>query len=120
MIDSLFTEKVTVRRVEGSGEYIRGRFTGVGVAEFDVMASVQPSTGEELLNPPEGQRTTEILNIFTKTELFTVEKSQFKKADVVVYNGRKFEVMKVERWPSLIPHYKVIVSYILDNAEGEA
>lgn len=120
MISQLFTEKISVCRVEGSGEYIKGRFTGNRVITFDIMASVQPSTGEELQNPPEGQKTSEIINVFTDKELFTVEKSQFKKADVVVYNGRKFEVTKVERWASLIPHYKVICSFILDNAEGEA
>lgn len=118
MIDALFTEKITVIRVEGSGEYIKGRFQGTRECEISIMASVQPATGEELLNPPEGQRTREIVNVFTKKELFTAEKSQFKKPDLVVYNGRKFEVMKVERWASLIPHYKVICEFVLDNDEG--
>lgn len=119
MIQGLFTERVTVSRVEGQGEYIKGRFQGERNCEFEIPCSVQPDTGEELLNPPEGQRTREVINVFTQRELLTADFSLFKKADIVMYNGRKFEVLKVERWASLIPHFKVTCAYVLDNAAGD-
>lgn len=74
---------------------------------FTMVASIQPMTAQETMAMPEGQRTSEWINIYTATKLERTQESEKTKGDVVIYNEREYEVMKVfDFMTSRIPHYK--------------
>lgn len=57
---------------------------------FIAVASVQPVTGRELLQVPEGDRNREHIYLFTKDDI--------RKDDTIIYCGREFEVQVVDDW----------------------
>jgi len=85
-------------------------------ATFDVEMSIQPMTGKELLNLPEGQRTRAHRKGYCATELFTANKDAGIRADLVNVDGRMFEVQNVEFWESDIniidPYWKVVLAEV--------
>jgi len=72
---------------------------------FSIVASVQPVTGRELKDVPEGQRGDEVRVIYTQTELH-MRKAGFQP-DVVTLDGEPYEVYKVERFDAFgDTHYR--------------
>jgi hypothetical protein len=114
MISALFTEKVCVIR-EGKGEYRKGKWESGDAEEFEINCSMQPLTGDDLKKPEDGERTSEQYNLFCTTELKPAADST--TGDIVSYNGKKFEVIRVERWAGLIPHFKCVVQSLLAREE---
>ena len=55
---------------------------------------MQPVSGNELLQVPEGDRNRQVLNVFS-------QKFEIKKDDIVIRNGDEFEVRTVENWNQL-------------------
>jgi len=91
--------------VEGD-EIVPTDETGAEVS-FSMWASIQPMTPQETMSLPEGQRTSEWIKIYTVTKLDRTMEKDKTKGDIVSYNDREYEVMKVEnRTATRIPHYK--------------
>ena len=120
MIGSYFLLTLDVYRYDTSGDYgPDGYFVSSNSdpLKFQIMASVQPMSGEDLLILPEGERTSTYLKIYTETPLQTASAdgspkgsdSNLTKADVVVYNGKKYEVHGVEIYDRIRPHYKCML-----------
>ena len=59
---------------------------------------MQPLNPDELENFPEAQRTKEMIKLYTPTTLLTAEESPQRKADVVLFNDKKYQVQKVYRY----------------------
>jgi len=82
-------EKITILR-RPQGKYVSGRHV-LGVEEtFEAFASVQPITGVEILQISEGDRKRSHFKIYTT---FQVEDN-----DVVIHDGKRYEVRKAENW----------------------
>ena len=107
MIDD-FSDEITVTRDTKTGKYVLGEYVEGSQSQFKTLACVQPMQFDELLLLPEGERTKEALKIYLEAELFTVDETCQRKADIITYFGKLYEVHKVERWTQLIPHFKVI------------
>jgi hypothetical protein len=71
-------------------EYIDGLPTKPEETRFDATASVQPVTGQELLQVPEGDRHREHIYLFTKDDI--------RLDDTIIYAEREFEVQRVDDW----------------------
>jgi len=86
-------ERVLFKR-KALGVYRRGKYVeSKSFVEFDCeKASVQPLTGKEQLQLPEGDRNRQHLWIYTP---FAV-----KENDVMVRMGTEYEVQVVEDWGS--------------------
>lgn len=65
---------------------------------IQIVASVQPATGRELLRLPEGRRDQETRVVFTVTELFCGGQAATYEADKITIDGVVWEVQHVERW----------------------
>lgn len=119
MMDALLTESLEVQRQINPGKYISGKYVAdCEVERITIKCSVQPiKPGDAIVKELGGERTDGGFYIFTKTQLFTSNESALKKADVVSYNGRQYEIAKVERWAGLMPHFKCAALVIL---AGEA
>jgi hypothetical protein len=94
----------------GAGAYVDGNWVaGAGSGTFDMAASIQRLTPQETAALPEGQRTSEWIRIYTPTQLQRTNESLKLKGDLVNYNGRQYEVMKIENWTETrIQHYKAL------------
>ena len=72
-----------------NGEPIKGAHP----IKFSIKCNVQPITGDELLQLPEGSRTADQFNLFT----YSTPKKLVKN-DFVIRNGNKYQVQTVEDW----------------------
>ncbi len=54
--------------------------------------NVQPASGATLQRLPEGERTKDVLQVFTKTDLI------IKTGDYMLFNGLKYRCVTTEDW----------------------
>jgi hypothetical protein len=96
MSDPDFAQPFTVKRPTGDFD-AGGIFRVTRYEETDAIGSVQPARPETIQMLPEGERTTELIEIWTATE---VRKSDAAKSlsDVIVYESRSFRVVNAEGW----------------------
>lgn len=108
MID-IPTEQLTVERHE-KGIWQDGRFVKSELSGFEISASVQPLRGNEVKILPEHRRTSESLKIYTTDQLRTSDELNQLPADVIIHDGKRFEIFSVSNWSigTDIPHYKII------------
>lgn len=98
------------------GAYVNGVYIPGAKSTFDVVLSLQPVTGKELLNLPEGQRGRTFMKGYSPVALFTVEQSPSAKADLVSFMGRIFEVQQSEVWVGDFDHWKILVAEVNPGA----
>lgn len=93
-------ESLTVKRDLNLGKYGSDGYPKQQKFEtFTFTGSVQPISGLEILQVPEGDRTRQVMNVFTSFEL--------KGEDLVVRDGVDYEVRTVEKWVQLsLAHFK--------------
>ena len=85
-------KKINVLRF-GEVEFIKGLPQPRPVTEnFVAIASVQPLTGMERLQVPEGDRNREHIVIFVEPQ------HDIRVDDTVLYNCREFEVRVIDEW----------------------
>lgn len=81
------------------GRTVRGRYEGGTTSALSIDASVSPLSGEELLQNPELQSTSEVRQVIT-TSLLYVQTSAYDP-DVIAIDGEPWEVVKVQDWTAL-------------------
>ena len=108
MISAIFTEPVKVIRTVKCGQYVDGYFVEAKTKDLDLLASVQPNDGEDLITEPEGKRVRDQIKIYCNTELKTISEDGLIKADVLLYNDNKYEIVRVSRYNRVLPHFKCI------------
>jgi hypothetical protein len=107
---SQFNQDITGLRFS-AGTTVKGRYTAGSTTPLNFKGSVQPVTGNNIQQLPEGRKNFEAYFIYTKTELFVDNPTAQTSADEVTLFGKAFEVIKVENWQNkVIPHYKITVS----------
>jgi hypothetical protein len=107
-INSLSTGSHTVTR-QSPGTYVQGRYTPGTESTFTVVASVQPVTGRDLQDLPEGQYANEVKKLYTAVELRT--RHPDSEPDRINIYGETYTVIQVNRWDGFgDKHYKVLVS----------
>lgn len=107
-IASFSTGTYTVTRT-AAGSSTLGRYTAGATSTFDIVASVQPVTGRDLLAMPEGLRADETRIVYTTTELRALTAAS--DADVVAIDGEVWGVVQVERWQAFGgTHYRALAA----------
>lgn len=96
---------VVTRAAEGSRT--KGRFVAGSTSTLNVDAVVQPMSGMEMQELPEGMRTDETIRIYSATELYT-DAGGTRDPDLFAYNGNSYEVKIVNRWSEAGGYWKVI------------
>lgn len=102
-----------------SGEYVHGEYQEGSAQEIEIKANVQPTSTARLQQDPEGRRIIEAIKIYTKEPL-TVE-ADGVEADIVEYNGRKYEVVETLRYEQNLNnrHYKTIAARMNKGEQRE-
>lgn len=92
---------------DGNGNWVEAKET---TNKFKAKGSIQPVTGSDLNKLPEAFKDTESLKIYTQTELKTVDDTSNREADIIIIDGKRYQVSVVENWRQLsTKHYKVFV-----------
>jgi hypothetical protein len=128
-IASLATGTYTVQRRE-AGSYTLGRYTPGALSTFSIVASVQPVSGRELKDLPEGQHGDELRLVLTTTELRTrfpgqPDASEYgvpgNDPDHIILDGEPWRIVHVERWQSFGEvHYECFVAREVGGETGGA
>lgn len=91
---------------ESPGIWVPGERTS-----FPISASVQPFSikGEDLLTLPEGRLTTDYVVVYTTAQLLLASPDEKQQPDIIIHNGRGFELVSSEEHSSgVIPHFKYV------------
>lgn len=113
VIDCLDTGSISIERRSGAffdidGNPVRGSAVTIAISP----AVVHVAGGRDLLRLPEGDRTREVIIVFTKLRLRTGLEASGKEADVVVYGSQdavsRYVVRTSEDWIGASGHYKCL------------
>ncbi len=102
LIQSFSTEPgagtyVVTRRIKSA--FVAGRAVpDPSPTMLQIIASVQPATGRDLLRLPEARRDNETRVVFTVTALQSGGQNATYEADIVTLGGAPWEVQHVESW----------------------
>lgn len=106
----LGTETATrYRYPEESRDPDTGRTIDGTPSTMEFQGSFQPLDGSEREALPEGVRTTATIKCYTKTNFRTDVQADNLPADEVEYDGDRFVVYDVDKWPKLLDHYKALL-----------
>lgn len=109
-------DTLTVLRVDSGslgeydddGNWVKGDGS---TGQFTVEASLQPVTGEDLELLPSGLKKTDVRKVYTPTELKTVDEDAGTEPDVIIIDGKNYEVQTVEPWKGRrLAHFKCILT----------
>jgi len=93
------TSQFTLQVIRANqGSYVNGRYVELPGSTFLILANIQPLNPDELENFPEAQRTKEMFKLYTPATLLTAEESPQRKADIVIYNDKQYQVQQVYRY----------------------
>lgn len=113
-----FRSPVTLRRYP-PGTYVNGRWVeGSPSQDILITASIQPAKGEEMRSLPEARKESENYVMYTSFRVRTVqEKGSNQNADLILFDGKEFEVHLVDPWQNnanftIVNHYKYLISRI--------
>lgn len=95
------------------GSYVNGRWVEESTIPFEIKASKQPVSVNDLQSLEEGRRSSATYKFYTDTELFTADVTTGRNADKIEINSVMHEVIKVDPFLSgIISHYRVIVAKV--------
>lgn len=110
----IFRVPLTVYR-QAAGSYVNGVWVPGAETAIMITASIQPTTGEEMLSLPEGRRDRKTYALFTSTKLEVV-RSPLLNPDQIIIFGERFEIIRCEIWQNnppvfgIVNHYKAYAS----------
>lgn len=91
---------LSVQRV-AAGSFVNGRYVNGASTTFDIEGSWQPLTGRQREQLPELYRTRHTASLrcdAQQTKLSPVDVGAKTRQDVVVREGRRYEIIAVEDW----------------------
>lgn len=81
-----------IRRVRpGTWSAATGHYTEASPVTTNILASVQPATGDEIVMEPEADRDREQFVVFMQAFALV-------KADILLYHGDEYRFLKAESW----------------------
>lgn len=102
-----FRKPFTIKRTV-AGSYVNGVYIEGAESTFDIMASVQPVSGQDLVAIPEGRRASDMVKIYTDADLFGQgDAGSGQSPDRLVWRGKDYEIYtKDVNQSDVINHYK--------------
>ena len=101
---------ITVTRKVG-GEYVNGAWVKPSPTNLTIIANIQPITkSTEVALLPEGDRSKEVIKLYTTSQLFQRrEGSSPIEGDLISWDGKSFEVLKVVRYQmGVLDHFRAV------------
>lgn len=103
-----FRKPFSVKRTVAGG-YTNGVYVEGAESTITIQASVQPVSGQDLVAIPEGRRASDMVKIYTDSDLFGQgDAGTGQSPDRLVYRGKEYEIYtKDVNQSDVIPHYKM-------------
>lgn len=96
-----------------AGAYVSGGFVEGITTSFQIDASVQPMTGEDMKALPSGKRISDYVKAYTDTALQVTGETLGLVGDRLTWRGHTYECIGVDvRQMGAINHYKYVFSRI--------
>lgn len=112
MLQKLLKQTVTFER-KGARTFDRGVAVQAAATQMTAKGSVQPERNLALIRETFGSHVEGALKVYTYDRLRTKESDG--GADVILYDGRRWEVSEVRHYDELLPHYKSIAILVKDE-----
>ncbi len=103
-----FAKKISVQRSLPGAHDEHGRWQEQAKEELSIDAVVQPARGQELQRLPEGRRTSETIKVYTTTKLLSAEVDTQNQPDVLVWQGREYQVETIDPWDEYGNYFKAL------------
>lgn len=111
----------TVLRNSGEGDYIDGYWVAGERLPVLFTGNIQPLKGSELMALPESDRTKESIKVYTVETLRTVEELGQLEADLIVWNGNKFQASRTMTYQmGVLDHTKTICFRLPETPNDKA
>lgn len=101
----LKTMTINIER-RGQATNVRGKLVEAASVPFDILGNLQPERNLKAIRETFGSHIEGAIKIYSETRLRTKESDG--DADLVIYQDREWEVEEVQRYDTLIPHYKIL------------
>lgn len=90
------------------GSYVNGVWVPGGEVPEMIYATIQPLSDQDLINLPAGRRASDMVKVYTKTRLTTVEDAgENKQPDKILWDGDQYEITAIAvRQMRVIPHFR--------------
>lgn len=105
-IRNLSTGSYPVER-SGPTTWANGLAVSGPSTSFTITAVIHPAGEKDLRRLPEGERSGDLIVVFTRTHLRTAEAGG-GLSDRVTYQGRAYEIEDVENWGEAGDYFKAI------------
>lgn len=118
----LLTHKIPITILrQGEGGYVDGYWVNGVETPLNIEANVQPMRGHELLTLPESDRTKESIKVYCVETLRTVEEVGQTKADIIVWEGKRFQAIKTMTYKmGVLDHTKTICYRLPETPQNQA
>lgn len=104
----IFRKRLNLFR-KSSGTYLNGIWIEGIETVIPITASVQPTSGEELLSIPEGRRNRKTYSLFTSTPIELIHGlNNSTNPDQIEIYGERYEVIRVEVWQNNPPIFGIV------------
>lgn len=102
-----FRKPFTIKRTV-AGAYVNGVYVEGAESTITIQASVQPISGTDMVVIPEGRRASDIVKIYTDSDLFGQgDAGSGQSPDRLVYRGADYEIStKDPNQSDVINHYR--------------
>jgi hypothetical protein len=81
-----------------AGTYINGRWNTQTPADVTIKAHIQPLSGKEKQEVPEGRRENNAIRIYAQNLIKGVDVENKTQPDQVVYESKNYEVYNAKNW----------------------
>lgn len=93
-----------------------GRSVQPAPTDTTISASIQPLSGDDLAQLPEGERTKRHRKAYTTADLRTADQHTGTPADRIVDGDDVYEVQAVDLLDAVLPHYKAQLVALQETA----
>jgi hypothetical protein len=102
-----FRKPYNVKRTV-AGSYVSGVFVEGSETTLTIQASIQPVSGQDMVSVPEGRRSSDMVKVYTDTDLFSQgDAGSGQSPDRVVWRSKEYEIYtKDVNQSDVINHYK--------------
>jgi hypothetical protein len=116
---SLFGSMELIKRSFSPGHRVKGTFVQGELTDTAFRGTAQPASGKVMELLPEGKRNTETISVFAPIDLefTTAEPRSQRSGDIIIWEGRQYEVQVARKWNCLIEsHWELVATRV---KEGE-
>jgi hypothetical protein len=104
--------KVIIER-RGVRQNVRGILVEPKKEDFKFTCTIQPEKNITLIREVFGSHVEAAIKVYSNLPLRT--KGEDGSADVIVYQGKRWEVSEVRNYTDILPHWKMIAILIKDE-----